>query len=112
VSADVDTLRARLASTEPGARRIAILDLIASARHDERAIPALLDHLPRETDERAALLVIRHLGAAAGTGALRPLWALYARRETPVRIAHAAIIEHDRILARQPRDSQQIQGPA
>jgi hypothetical protein len=94
----IGTLRERLEWAQAGARRVAILDLIGAGTPE--AARALLDHLPRETDERAALLIIRHLGRIGGREALPALWVLYERRATPVRVAHAAIVEHDRIVGR------------
>ena len=95
---DWEPAAARLGSDSPGARRVAILDLIRSS--DPRTAAAFLSRLPRETDERAALLMIRHLGAHAGPEAMPVLRSLYNEPRTPVAIAHAAITEHDRIAAR------------
>lgn len=100
--APLETLVARLSWPDAGARRVAILDLIALSASDTRATRALLDHLAAETDERAALHIIRHLGHSAHAPALPTLWALYAQRATPAPIAHAAITEHDRILGAHP----------
>ena len=93
-------LVARLEGADAGARRVAILDLIALAGHDPGAGSVLLAYLDRESDERAALLIIRHVGKVAGREALPVLWRLQERRQTPARIAHAAIVEHDRIIGR------------
>lgn len=92
----LDELGARL-SGPVGPRRVAVLDLIRLASGDPRAEALLVEHLARERDERCAILIIRHLGAA-GSSAARPLlWRLYADRSTPVRIAHAAVLAHDAI---------------
>lgn len=98
MSRDLGVLAERLSWDEAGARRVAVLDLIALTAKEPEATRLLLEHLPRERDERAALLIIRHLGRRGGREALPVLWALYAQRETPVRIAHAAVVEHDRLL--------------
>lgn len=99
-AANLDTLISRLSLPDAGPRRTAILDLIALAASDPSAADALFNHLPLETDERAALLIIRHLLAHADRRALPALWSLYDRPGTPVRIAHAAIVAHDTIIAR------------
>lgn len=97
---DLSELQTRLESSDAGVRRVAILDLIA--RRDAGAI--LITHLARERDERAALLIIRHLERVPDAAAMPVLLGLYNRRETAVRIAHAAILAHDRIEAGvQPR---------
>ena len=74
---------------------MAILDLIALSTRDRRAGAALESHLPHEHDERAALLIIRHLASAGRRAAMPRLLAMYHNRETPVAIAHAAILAHD-----------------
>jgi hypothetical protein len=95
---DRSTLLERLASAAPGVRRLAVLDLIRIAPADADALRGLLEHLPREVDEKAALAIIRHL-AAAGYQEARPvLWTLYEDPGTPAVIAHAAIVAHDRLL--------------
>jgi HEAT repeat protein len=98
MTAGVRELAAMLGHSAAGVRRIAVLDLIGLGTAEARA--ALTEQLSSETDERAAILIIRALGSAAGPEALAALRQLYERRETPVRIAHAAMIEHDRILGR------------
>jgi HEAT repeat protein len=90
---DLATVVARLASPDPSVRRLAIHDLIAAT--DADANGALLAHLPSETDERAALLIIRHAAASRLFAAMPVLMGLYGDRRTPVRIAHAAILAHD-----------------
>jgi hypothetical protein len=102
VSATLTELVERLAWSEAGARRVAILDLIRLSENDPEATGVLLQHLTRERDERAGILIVRHLGVAAGLGALPALWALYQDRATPVVLAHAAILAHDTIEARMP----------
>ena len=97
--AGLDDLILRLSSDAPGARRVAILDLIALSIRDPRASAALESHLPNEHDERAALLVIRHLASAGRRGAMPRLLAMYQDRGTPVAIAHAAILAHDSLAA-------------
>ena len=91
----------RLGAREAGARRVAILDLIAAKSLE--ADEALLRHLESERDERAAILIIRHLGDAGRIEAARVmpvLWKLYEDRQTAVRIAHAAVVVHDRMAVR------------
>lgn len=92
----------RLASSSPGVRRLAVLDLVRRSEKDERATHALVNHLAQETDEKAALLIIRRCAAAGYTPAMPVLWKLYDNPRTPVRIALAAIVAHDE-LAR-PRE--------
>jgi hypothetical protein len=58
-------------------------------------VGVLLEHLPFEGDEKAAVLMIRRLGAVA---AARPmLAALRDDPKTPVRVYHAAVSAHDRL---------------
>lgn len=97
----LEELSARLLSSPTSARRIAIFDLIRLSADDPRAAAALLSHLPGETDEKSALAIIRHLADACRAEAIPILWRLYEDRTTPVRIAHAAIIAHDRLLGLQ-----------
>lgn len=79
-------------------RRIAILDL-ASQRGDaaSAALAALLSHLPRERDERTAILIVRRLGEALYSPAQPVLAALRDSPTTPIRLYHAALLAHDRI---------------
>ena len=99
--ADHDTLAARLSSAEPGARRVAILDLMAESASDDRATAALLSHLPRERDDRAAILIIRHFARAGAHAAMPTLLSMYLDPATPAAAAHAAINAHDALAARQ-----------
>lgn len=92
----LDELGARL-SGPAGPRRVAVLDLIRLAPGEPRAQALLIEHLARERDERCAILIIRHLGAARCRAAMPLLWRLYADRATPVRVAHAAVLAHDAI---------------
>jgi len=94
---DLRTLRPRLEHSDAAVRRTAILDLARLGDRDPAASVTLLDHLPRETDERARVLIARHLGAVRYIPAKPALWALYADRSTPVRVAHAAVLAHDQI---------------
>lgn len=96
-AAELAVLVGRLGAAEPGARRVAVLDLIRLADADPRATAALLEHVPRETDERAAILIVRHLGRARHRPAKALLKGLYDDARTPVRLAHAAILAHDAI---------------
>ncbi len=58
-------------------------------------VGVLLEHLPFEGDEKAAILIIKRLGAAAMA---RPvLAALRDEPGTPVRVYHAAVLAHDRL---------------
>jgi hypothetical protein len=79
----------RLESPDPAVRRVAIHDL----KGDPEADRLLLARLPRERDEKTALLMIRRL--ASVPEAKPVLLALYRDRATPVRVAHAAILAHD-----------------
>jgi hypothetical protein len=87
----------RLSRPEVGARRVAVLDLVRLSRADAEALGALAAHVESERDERAAVLIVRHLGAARFAGARAALRRLYDDRSTPVRVAHAAIVAHDAI---------------
>jgi len=100
--AGLDELIARLSWKDAGARRVAILDLIALS--DPGADAALLAHLPGEQDERAAIHIIRRLAAAGRSASMRStsmplLLKLYENRATPVAIAHAAILAHDTLAS-------------
>lgn len=86
---------ARLASPEAGVRRLAIHDLVARSGSDPAVMPALLRHLPREPDEKAAGFIIAHAAAAGAREASPVLLAMYEDRRTPVRTAMAAIRAHD-----------------
>jgi hypothetical protein len=85
----------RLGSADAGARRVAIHDLIGVAAHEPRANEVLLGHLAREPDEKAALLIIRHLAHAGARETMPALLRMYQDRRTPARVAHAAIVAHD-----------------
>jgi hypothetical protein len=62
------------------------------------ALDAMLAHLERgEHDEKAGLGIIRALSSARCERARPLLRRLYETRETPVRVAHAAILAHDEI---------------
>lgn len=76
-------------------RRLAIHDLIARSARDPAVVDLLIRHLPGETDEKAALLIIRHAAASGAHAATPVLLALYQDARTPVRIAMAAIRAHD-----------------
>lgn len=112
--AGFDELVGRLASDAVAVRRVAVLDLIrlgeragesggdaCCAPGVSRVAAALADHLPRETDEKALIAAIRHVGRAGYSPASGTLWALYADRSTPARVAHAAVIAHDTIASRE-----------
>lgn len=87
-----------LSHPKPGVRRAAILTLAAGgpdAGHDA----ALLVRLTLEPDNLARIRIVRAL-AARGCQSARPaLWGLYADAATPVELAHAAILAHDRLAA-------------
>jgi HEAT repeat protein len=89
----LEDLVARLDDERESVRRLAVMDL--AKRGDEPALDALCGHLERESDEKAALAIIRAVGDARYGPARDVLWRLYERRETPVRIAHGAILAHD-----------------
>jgi len=96
--ADQPSLRGlinRLKLPQPMARRIAIADL--SKRPEPEAIEALRAHLPRETDPRAIVRIIDHLGDTRYAPAMAALIQVRDNAETPVEIAHAAMIACDRI---------------
>jgi HEAT repeat protein len=88
----------RLKLPQPMARRIAISDL--SKRAEPEAIEALIAHLPRETDLKAVLRIIDHLGQRRHESAIAVLISLRDNPETPVEVAHAATIACDRIEKR------------
>jgi hypothetical protein len=92
---DMETLRVRLASAEVGVRRVAVHDLVRVSAEQPDAFAVLTEHLTRETDGKAALTIIRHLGAAGHQEARPVLWRLYMDPGTPARVAHAAINAHD-----------------
>lgn len=102
MSAALAELVGRLGRDDAGARRVAILDLIRLAGSEAGATAALLERLPRERDERAGVLIVRHLGNVGGPEALPALWGLHQDRATPVLLAHAAILAHDTIQGRVP----------
>lgn len=83
-------------------RRLAIHDLIARSAQEPAVTDLLLRHLPGETDEKAALLIIRHAAASGALAALPVLLALYQDSRTPVRIAMAAIRAHDAMAGHEP----------
>jgi hypothetical protein len=96
----VEVCGRRLAEADAGVRRVAIMDLIRLAADEvlaARANAALLAHLPRETDEKAAILIVRQLGRAAFVPAQAALQGMYDDRGVPARLAHAAILAHDQI---------------
>jgi hypothetical protein len=90
-----DELVARLASAEAGVRRVAVHDLIA--RGDEASLRALAEHLGRERDEKAALLIARHLRKSGFSDAAPALLALYLDPSAPARAAVEAIRAHDEL---------------
>jgi hypothetical protein len=96
---DLDPILARLASSSRAVRRVAVLDLIRLAAIERRAAAALVSHLPHEHDEKSALAIIRHLAERGDDACRAVLWELYQQQETPARVAHAAIMAHDRLLA-------------
>jgi HEAT repeat protein len=90
----VDELAARLKSPDAKVRRVAAMDLGAAG---DAGLSVLLEHLPGEADEKAALLIIRKMGEARHGPALPVLARLRDDRGTPVRVYHAAVLAHDRI---------------
>ncbi len=100
----LDELAARLRSPEAPVRRIAVLDLVRLANDRPEATAALAAHLRVETDEKSRIAIVRHLGHVRHAPSKADLWALYADRGTPARVAHAAILAHDTIeLSEQAR---------
>lgn len=97
----LETLAQRLASDRGAARRLAALDLMTIAKQtpqdDDRANRMLLAHLSRETDPAAAARIARHFGETLWRPARQELWRLYRSHETPVEVAHEAVLAHDRI---------------
>ncbi len=87
----------RLRSAEPGVRRVAVHDLIALG--EGRVVGVLVEHLAWEGDEKAAVLVVRCLARAGAREAMPALLGLYRNPRTPVRVAHAAILAHDGLMA-------------
>jgi len=57
----------------------------------------LLEHLPRERDPKARLLIIRALGVSAFGKAMTVLASLRADPATPPQESHAALLAHDAI---------------
>ena len=91
-------LAARLTSALPGVRRIAVHDLIR--RGDPAALQVLADHAPIETDERAALLIVRHLSGIADSR--EALLRVYESPLVPACAAVEAIRAADARSARDP----------
>ncbi len=90
-------LKARLQSGDPSVRRIAAADLVRLGETDPAATAVLSEQLPSETDEKAAVAIIRHLGRVRHIPSKPFLWSLYESTATPARVAHAAILAHDAI---------------
>jgi hypothetical protein len=90
----VEELAARLKSSDPKVRRVAAIDLGAAG---EAGLSVLLEHLPREADEKAALLIIRRLGEARLAAARAVLARLRDDPKTPVKVYHAAVLAHDAV---------------
>jgi hypothetical protein len=92
--ASLDELAARLRSPDAKVRRVAVMDLTLAGG---AGLEVLMEHLPRETDEKAAVLIVRKLGEARFGPALGVLARLRDDAGTPVRLYHAAVLAHDRI---------------
>jgi hypothetical protein len=99
-NAEIEVLRSRLLLTEPGARRVAILDLVR--REEPAALAALAEHLPRERDERGLLMMIERLRAARFAPAAVALRALYENAATAGAVAVMAARAADEIGAGSP----------
>lgn len=83
----------RLHDPRPAVRRIAIMDVLRDG--GEAGLSALLTHLPRENDERAALLIVRTC-AERNHQPARPILAqLRDNAAAPAAVAHAALLAHD-----------------
>jgi hypothetical protein len=95
--AGVEVLRSRLLLAEPGARRVAIMDLVR--RGEPSALEALAEHLPRERDERGLLMMIERLRAARFAPAAAALRALYENASTAGAVAVMAARAADEIGA-------------
>jgi hypothetical protein len=83
-------LAARLKSPDAKVRRVAAMDLAGAGE-----LGVLLEHLPFEGDEKAAILIIRRVCAVATARSV--LAALRDDPKTPVRVYHAAVLAHDRL---------------
>jgi hypothetical protein len=83
----------RLSDPRPAVRRIAIMDMLRDA--GESGLTALLTHLLRETDERAALLIVRTCAERTYQPARPVLAQLRDNTATPAAVAHAALLAHD-----------------
>jgi hypothetical protein len=90
----VDELAARLKSPDAKVRRVAVIDLASAG---VAGLSVLLEHLPGEPDEKAAVLIIRKLGEARFGTARAVLARLRDDPGTPVKVYHAAVLAHDQI---------------
>ena len=90
----VDELAARLKSPDAKVRRVAVMDLAAAGAE---GLAVLVEHLPGERDEKAAILSVRRLGEARFGPALGALARVRDDAQTPVALYHAAVLAHDRI---------------
>lgn len=87
----------RLGDERVSVRRIAALDLSREEPGDG-VLAGIVGHLERgESDEKTALCLIGVLERADHGPARTVLRRLYDDERTPVRVAHAAILAHDRI---------------
>jgi len=96
----LDDLLERLHDDRSGVRRVAVLDLAKRVDGPDRArvLDALASRLGAgEPDEKAALAIIGVLDAAGHVPAREVLWRLYEDRTTPIRVAHAGVLAHDRL---------------
>lgn len=107
----IEDLLSRLEDPRETVRRLAVMDIARlEGAERRRALAPLGARLQRETDERTALAIIRLLAEVSHEPSREILRGLYDRRETPVRIAHAAILAHDAIelAARQVQSARGI----
>lgn len=84
---------ARLHDPRPAVRRIAIMDILRDG--GESGLSTLLAHLPQESDERAALLIVRTCAERNHQPAGPILAQLRDNAAAPPPVAHAALLAHD-----------------
>ena len=92
---DVGDLIQRLSSGTRSVRCIAAMDLAQLG--GEQALAALLAHLPFESDEKTAILIVRRLAEASYLAGIPVLAKLRDDISTPIRLFHAAVLAHDRL---------------
>lgn len=90
-------LIARLRLPAAMARRLAIRDLIQRIDAEPSVVEALIEHLDREDDPRALIMIARELGERRVNAAVDALAALRDHPDSAVEVAHAARIAFDQI---------------